>query len=134
VHSGGKSGLPVGYMRIEFETVLITGVDWSDGDLVKEKIEFICRKMSIKLRKQADSGDVVEAGQTTATWERKQDPTGGRADGRRRRNRPDDDVRHRRVQPAAGRGRAPVSKSLNKDNVFTKGFKKGSSSRSTISR
>lgn len=67
----GKSLLPISYLKIEFGDVLITGVDWTDGDLVKEKIEFICRKIDIILRQQGDDGSVTKKGQQTAKWERK---------------------------------------------------------------
>ena len=39
--------------------MLITGVDWTDGDLVKEKIEFICRKIEVSRVQQNDDGTVV---------------------------------------------------------------------------
>lgn len=46
----------LGFLRVDFIDVLLTGVDWTDGDLVSENIDFICKKMTIKLRTQADDG------------------------------------------------------------------------------
>lgn len=65
-----KSRLPVGYLRIEFKKVLITGVDWTDGDLVQEKIEFICQEMNIKMRTQTDDGEVTAQGERIVHWKR----------------------------------------------------------------
>jgi type VI protein secretion system component Hcp len=45
------------YLRIEFEHVLITEVEWSDDDEeIKEDCKFICRKITIKYRPQLPDG------------------------------------------------------------------------------
>ena len=78
--SQGGDQAPVGFMRIEFGNVLITGVDWSDGDLVQETVEFICQKMTITLRGQAAAGAVTKEKEAVMTW----DPsTGDRSKGAR---------------------------------------------------
>ena len=58
----------VGYLKLKFTKVLITGIGWDDGDLVKEQCEFICQKMEITYRKQDVSGNVPKTGGATMTW------------------------------------------------------------------
>jgi type VI protein secretion system component Hcp len=59
----------VGFMRVEFTTVMLTGIDWSDGELVSESIDFICQKMTITLRGQTTAGIVSAAKEYTMTWD-----------------------------------------------------------------
>lgn len=47
-----------GYLRIEFTKVLITGIDWDDGEVVEEKCEFICRGITVTYRQQKDDGTI----------------------------------------------------------------------------
>lgn len=56
---GGGSRPTVGYLRIDFTKVLITGIHWDDGDVVKETCEFICRSMKLKYRKQKADGTIA---------------------------------------------------------------------------
>ncbi len=63
---GGDRGA-MGIMRIEFTTVLLTGIDWSDGELVQERCDFICQKMLIKLRTQTASG-AISSNESVITW------------------------------------------------------------------
>jgi type VI protein secretion system component Hcp len=60
----------VAYLRIDFTKVLITGIDWTDGDVVKESCEFICQGMTItQLRQSADGTVATGAGnQSKAYW------------------------------------------------------------------
>ena len=45
------------YLRIDFDLVLVTKVDWSDDDAeVGEDTSFICRKITIKYRPQLPDG------------------------------------------------------------------------------
>jgi type VI protein secretion system component Hcp len=45
------------HLRIDFDTVLVTKVDWSDdNEEVKEDCTFICRKISIQYRPQVPNG------------------------------------------------------------------------------
>jgi type VI protein secretion system component Hcp len=47
------------YLRVDFDTVLVTEVDWdNDDDEVKEDCKFICRKISIKYRPQLPDGSL----------------------------------------------------------------------------
>lgn len=65
----GETLPTVGYLRIDFTDVLITGVDWDDGDMVEEKCDFICKGMKITYRKQKDDGTIDGGGgETSAVW------------------------------------------------------------------
>jgi type VI protein secretion system component Hcp len=66
--SGSVQRPALGYLRIDFSKVLITGIGWDDGDLVKEQCEFICQKMVITYRRQDVSGNVPSGGGATMTW------------------------------------------------------------------
>jgi type VI protein secretion system component Hcp len=45
------------YLRIDFDYVLVTQVEWQDDDAeVKEDCKFICRKITIKYRPQLPNG------------------------------------------------------------------------------
>jgi type VI protein secretion system component Hcp len=57
-----------GFLRIDFEKVLITSISWDDGDVVKEKCSFICQKMTIKYRPQLNTGLVDEKSEVTIVW------------------------------------------------------------------
>jgi hypothetical protein len=35
------------FLRIDFTDVLVIGVDWDSGDVVKEKCKFICRGVKV---------------------------------------------------------------------------------------
>jgi hypothetical protein len=71
-HLGNKPRLPIGDMRAVFTDVLITQIDWDDGDMVKEKCEFICRAMSITYRQQKWDGSLGDpdgrSGLGNAVW------------------------------------------------------------------
>jgi type VI protein secretion system component Hcp len=47
------------FLRIDFTDVLLTGVDWTDGDLVSESIDFICKQLSIQLKTQNADGTLT---------------------------------------------------------------------------
>jgi type VI protein secretion system component Hcp len=67
---GGVSRPTVGYLRIDFTNVMITGVHWDDGDVVKETCEFICQGMKVTYRKQDLDGTVLggPGGEFGAVW------------------------------------------------------------------
>jgi type VI protein secretion system component Hcp len=65
---GGVMRPAVAYMRVEFSNVLITGIDWADGDVVTERCEFICRQMQVTLRQQTTDGGVSGANESRADW------------------------------------------------------------------
>jgi type VI protein secretion system component Hcp len=58
------------YLRIEFKKVLITGINWDDGDVVKEKCDFICQSMKMTYLKQNMSGIVSRDKEYGAVWPR----------------------------------------------------------------
>ena len=64
----GEERLSAGYLRIDFTKVLITSIDWSDGDMVKEKIDFICQGFKIRYRRQSIDGSVSAKGELGAIW------------------------------------------------------------------
>jgi type VI protein secretion system component Hcp len=61
---------PVAYLRIDFTKVLITGLNWTDGDVVKESCEFICQGMTMTYIRQAEDGSVAAGAgnQSKAYW------------------------------------------------------------------
>lgn len=65
---GGTVRPALGYVRIEFTKVLITGIGWDDGDVVKESCEFICQKMRINYRKQKSQGTVDTGAGLSMSW------------------------------------------------------------------
>jgi len=56
----------LGFLRIEFNEPLITSVEWDDGDVVKEKIKFICRGGRMIYKPQKPDGTLGE--QISVTW------------------------------------------------------------------
>jgi type VI protein secretion system component Hcp len=59
----------VGYLRIEFGTVLLSSLAWDDGDVVTEKCEFTCKHMKIRYLRQSADGTVgLEGGEASAEW------------------------------------------------------------------
>jgi type VI protein secretion system component Hcp len=67
---GGVSRPAVGFLRIDFTKVLVTGINWDDGDMVKERCEFICQGMKITYRRQTAGGGVSSGGgnEFSAVW------------------------------------------------------------------
>ena len=56
------------FLRIDFKNVLIIGLDWDDGSIVKEKCKFICREMSVQYKQQSAGGALGAA--SSAEWSR----------------------------------------------------------------
>lgn len=54
------------FLRIEFKEPLITGIDWDEGEIVKEKIKFICRGIVVAYRPQNADGTLGDA--RSASW------------------------------------------------------------------
>jgi type VI protein secretion system component Hcp len=54
----GSAAAGEAYLRLDFTGVLVTGVDWSDGDEVKETCTFICRGVTIGYRPQLPNGSL----------------------------------------------------------------------------
>jgi type VI protein secretion system component Hcp len=58
------------YLRIDFDLVLVTKVDWSDDDEeVTEDISFICRKITITYRPQLPDGTLGATLQGLWEWD-----------------------------------------------------------------
>jgi type VI protein secretion system component Hcp len=66
----GPDGQPrpsVSYLRMEFNDVLIVGINWDDGEVIKEKCEFICRGMTIRYRRQMADGTIAKS-ESSIVW------------------------------------------------------------------
>jgi type VI protein secretion system component Hcp len=66
-HTGGTLALQ-SFLRIDFSNVLIIGLDWDDGQVVKEKCKFICRGLTVQYKQQASDGTLGAA--RSAEWKR----------------------------------------------------------------
>lgn len=55
------------YLRIDFNEVLLVGLTWSDGELLKEKVRFICRGLRVQYRQQGADGSLGAA--ASAEWD-----------------------------------------------------------------
>ena len=58
---GAVSGLA--YVRYDFTGVLITKIDWTDEHIVKERITFITRALTVQYRPQMTDGDLGDISQ-----------------------------------------------------------------------
>ncbi len=65
----GGSRLNRSFLRIDFKKVLVVGVDWDDGVVVKEKCKFVCRRLEMTYHMQTQDGSMIGAAQ--ATWSQK---------------------------------------------------------------
>lgn len=76
---GQGSGPAVGFLRIDFKDVLITGVDWDDGEVIREKCTFICKAMRLQYRQQSPGGSLLSP--VGMSWDQSRDgqPGEGRA-------------------------------------------------------
>jgi type VI protein secretion system component Hcp len=64
----GKATAGDVFLRIEFEQVLVTSIDWSDDEgEIKENCKFICKKIIVKYRPQLPSGKLGSI--KTGQWE-----------------------------------------------------------------
>ena len=59
---------PMGFLRFDFRDVLLTGVNWDDGDLVSESCTFICRAMRVRYKQQDVKGTVPSKWTSQAVW------------------------------------------------------------------
>jgi type VI protein secretion system component Hcp len=48
------------FLRIDMTNVRVTGVSWTDGDLLQEKIQFKCDSMDITYKQQSNPGNLGE--------------------------------------------------------------------------
>lgn len=67
--AGKERRIAWGYLRFRFEKVLIIGVDWDDGEVVKETCTFICQKLEITYKQQRMSGGLGSG--MDVTWDQK---------------------------------------------------------------
>ena len=49
------------FLRLEFQEPLIVSVEWEDGDIVKEKLKFVCRGVKAAYRPQKADGTLGDA-------------------------------------------------------------------------
>jgi len=75
--AGSDKMMPMGFLRFDFRDVLITGVNWDDGDLVSESCTFICRAMRVKYKQQQADGSLRPPVGQPAVWPQRdpEDPT-----------------------------------------------------------
>ena len=58
--TGSAGGLQT-YLRMDFIDVLMIGLDWDEGDVIKEKYKFICRGVMVQYKPQASDGTLGAA-------------------------------------------------------------------------
>jgi type VI protein secretion system component Hcp len=59
------------YLRLEFQQPLIVGVEWDEGDVVKEKLKFVYRGIVVAYRPQNPDGTLGDARSANWTPQRK---------------------------------------------------------------
>ena len=69
---GGIDRMSVGYLRIDFRDVLLTGLAWDDGDMVTERITFICKAMRLRYKPQRADGSLASPA-PDAVWDQMKD-------------------------------------------------------------
>lgn len=60
-----------GFLRLDFKEVLITGIDWDDGEVLNETCKFICKAFSLQYRRQNPDGTLQAA--VSASWDQVRD-------------------------------------------------------------
>lgn len=53
------------FLRLKFSDVLLTAIDWDDGDVIKEKLKFVYRRIEAQYKSQKDDGTLGGAIGTT---------------------------------------------------------------------
>jgi type VI protein secretion system component Hcp len=53
------------FLRLEFKEPLITGVEWDEGEIIREKLKFVCRGITAMYRPQDSKGRLGKVLQTT---------------------------------------------------------------------
>jgi len=53
-----RLGKARGFLRFDFRDVLMTGINWDDGELVTENCTFICRAMRVRYKQQRSDGTI----------------------------------------------------------------------------
>ena len=49
------------FLRVDFTSVLLVGVNWTGGELLEEKLRFICRGLKVQYRAQGSDGSLGAA-------------------------------------------------------------------------
>jgi type VI protein secretion system component Hcp len=62
----GNTDFHEAFLRLEFKEPLITGVEWDEGEIVKEKLKFVCRGVVAAYRQQNADGTLK--GARSASW------------------------------------------------------------------
>ncbi|MBW4090341.1 MAG: type VI secretion system tube protein Hcp [Proteobacteria bacterium] len=57
----GNQSFHEAYLRLEFTQPLITSVEWEHGEVMKEKLKFVCRGIKASYKPQASSGTLGNA-------------------------------------------------------------------------
>ena len=70
--AGGTDRQSVGFLRIDFRDVLLTGLAWDDGDMVTERCTFICKAMRIRYKPQYADGTLMSPA-PDAVWDQMKD-------------------------------------------------------------
>ena len=68
---GGSRMQSVGFLRLDFRDVLLTGINWDDGDLVTESCTFICKAMKVRYSRQMADGQMLPS--VEANWDQQKD-------------------------------------------------------------
>ena len=68
VSVGGDGGAKA-YLRFDFTDLLITELDWEEGETIKEKYKFVCRAVTMQFKPQ--SSDAVLGAAVSGTWPKK---------------------------------------------------------------
>jgi hypothetical protein len=63
----GNNAFHEAFLRLEFKEPLITGIDWDEGEVVKEKLKFICRGIVAAYRPQNATQEDTKADQKAIT-------------------------------------------------------------------
>lgn len=62
------NGIPQGYVRFDFENIMLKSVKWQDGECVVEDCEMVFEKYKVQYKRQKASG--VLQGNYAADWDR----------------------------------------------------------------
>jgi len=57
------------FLRMEFKDPLVIRVEWDEGEVLKEKITFICRGIKFEYKQQLDDGTLNQSGPIPIEWE-----------------------------------------------------------------
>jgi hypothetical protein len=64
----GNQDFHEAFLRLEFEEPLITSIDWDDGEVVKEKIKFVCRGVKAAYKPQSADGTLLGDAISLVDW------------------------------------------------------------------